>query len=238
MRWKTTWLLFGLAAVLFAFIMLVERRSWRPTSSGGEPLPRLVTFKATEVTNVQLRITNQLALRVERPNAASLWRLIAPFQYPGHLHKIERVCRNSNKPPPGLHPPTNSAPTNAPSPSSASICRKPPSSSAQRPAHRDRFGSKTPTGDSVYAQLASRPGIFIVGADVFNQLPRSANDWRDTALFNLIGIAWNRIEFRAGSRSSPSMWTPRTRFSSSATHQGPGRCRPVRAAAAHSWAPR
>jgi len=93
MRWKTTWLLFGLAVVLFAFIVLVERRYWRPTTSGGEPLPRLMSFQASDVTNVQLRITNQLALRVERPNAASLWRLTVPIQYPGHLHKIERLLQ-------------------------------------------------------------------------------------------------------------------------------------------------
>jgi len=64
------------------------------------------------------------------------------------------------------------------------------------------FGNRTATGDAVYAQLANRPGIFIVSADIFNQLPHSANEWRDTSLFSLVSAPpWNRIEFRAGSRS-------------------------------------
>ena len=62
-RWRTTWILFGLAAVLFAFIMLVERRA-RPGRAGAEPPARLFAFKAAEVTNIALHLTNQLLLRV------------------------------------------------------------------------------------------------------------------------------------------------------------------------------
>ena len=60
MKWRTTGILVALAALLFAFIFFVERRI--PT--GPQPLPRLVAFRANDVTNIQLRITNQLALRV------------------------------------------------------------------------------------------------------------------------------------------------------------------------------
>ena len=63
MKWKSTSLLVGLAVLLFAFIFFIERRI--PT--GVQPLPRIVAFRANEVTNIQLRITNQLALRVEQP---------------------------------------------------------------------------------------------------------------------------------------------------------------------------
>ncbi len=204
MRWKTTWLLFGLAVALFAFIMLVERRFWRPTSSAAEPLPRLTTFKASDITNILLRITNQLALKVERPNVSSIWRLTVPFQYPGHLHKIERVLQELEQTPTQAFIAPEELRANKRTIAEFGLDLPQATLTLVHNGQRTEiaFGNKTVTGDSIYAQIANRPGIFIVGADVFNQLPHSANEWRDTSLFGLVGAPpWNRIEFRAGSRS-------------------------------------
>src|SRR5882672_5944915 len=52
MKWKTTWLLLGLGALLFAFIVLVERR----LPDANVPPSRLLSFRASEVTNIQLRL--------------------------------------------------------------------------------------------------------------------------------------------------------------------------------------
>jgi hypothetical protein len=203
MRWKTTWLLFSLAIVLFAFIVLVERRYWRPTASRGEALPRLVSFKATDVTNIQLRITNQLALRVERTNAASLWRLTVPLlNYPAHLHAIEGVLQELEQIPTHTYIPPEELRANKRAAAEFGLDLPPATLTLLHNGQRTEilFGNKTPTGDLVYAQVANKPGIYVVSADLFNRLPRSATAWRDTSLFNLI-IGWNRIEVRAGSRS-------------------------------------
>ena len=72
MNWKPTWILLGLTAMLFAFIVLFERH----VPDAQPPPARLVSFRAGEVTNIQLRLTNQLILRVER---ARLLKRTEPF---------------------------------------------------------------------------------------------------------------------------------------------------------------
>src|SRR5689334_17437461 len=98
MKWRTTWMLVGFAAALFAFIVLVERRL-RPTYAQSQPPPRLFSFKAAEVTNILLRITNQLTLRADRDPASENWSLTLPILYPAQdpainwlLHAIEELA--------------------------------------------------------------------------------------------------------------------------------------------------
>jgi hypothetical protein len=202
-RWRATWVLFSLALLLFAFIMLVERRYWPPTRSRGEIPPALFSFKATEVTNIQLRITNQLILRVERPADAVLWRLALPLSYPGQLHRIEGTLQELEHAVSEAYIPPAELRANKRNAAEFGLDLPQATLTLLHNGHRTEisFGNKSPTGDKVYVQVANKPGIYVLGADVFNHLPRSANDWRDTSLFNLIDIAFNRIELRAGSRS-------------------------------------
>src|SRR4030095_11045485 len=65
MKWRTTWMLVGFAATLFAFIVLVEQQLHPPSIQDNAP-SRLFSFRAEDVTNVALRVTNELKLRVER----------------------------------------------------------------------------------------------------------------------------------------------------------------------------
>ena len=202
MKWKSTWLLVLLVAALFAFITLVERRYWRPTSAGGEPLPRLASFKAAEVTNIQLRITNQLVLRVERPLGAPLWQLTVPFHYPGHLHAIEWVLQELEQL--GTHAFLSPAELKDAKRTLADYGLDLPQTTLTLQHNGQRteiaFGSKTPTGDMIYAQVQNIPGVFVVSTEVFQRLPRTPNDWRDVALINLIGVPFNRLEVRAPGR--------------------------------------
>ena len=74
-------MLVGFAATLFAFIVLVEQ-PLHPTSQEGKAPSRLFSFRAAEVTNVQLRVINELKLRAERKAADESWSLALPFNYP------------------------------------------------------------------------------------------------------------------------------------------------------------
>ena len=89
MNWKPTWILLGLAAMLFAFIVLFERH----VPEAQPPPARLFSFRAGEVTNIQLRLTNQLILRVERAREDSPWNLTIPLFYPAQPFKIERLLQ-------------------------------------------------------------------------------------------------------------------------------------------------
>src|SRR5262245_60751426 len=84
-------MLLGMAGMLFAFIVLVERRL---TADVLPPPPKLCVFKATEVTNIQVRLTNQLILRVERAGPDSPWRLSLPISYPAKGHAIDQLLES------------------------------------------------------------------------------------------------------------------------------------------------
>lgn len=204
MRWKSTWRLCGFAVVLFAFIMLVERRYWRPTRAGAEPLPGLVSFKAAEVTNIQLRITNQLVLRVERLNAGLPWQLTVPFAYPGHLHRINGLLEELEQSVTRAYLSPKELKAGKRSLAEFGLDVPQAALTLQHRGQRTEilFGSRTATGDMIYAQVQNVPGVLVLGTEAFARLPRTPNDWRDVALFNLLnGIGWNRIEVRGGAQS-------------------------------------
>src|SRR5580765_5713735 len=89
MNWKPTWILVGLAAALFAFIVLFERH----TGSANLPPPRLISFKPHEVTNIQVRLTNQLLLTVGRARESEPWIMADPVRYPAQPVAIEGLLQ-------------------------------------------------------------------------------------------------------------------------------------------------
>jgi hypothetical protein len=73
------------------------------------------------------------------------------------------------------------------------------------------FGSHTPVGDGVYAQVLDRPGIFVVRGDLSDRLPRSHHDWRNPALVSTSGpeLKFDGMEVRANGRGFAVMITNR-----------------------------
>ena len=196
MNWKPTWLLLGLAAGLFAFIVLIERRL--PDQSA--PPARLLSFRATEVTNIQLRLTNQLLLRVERTNAAAPWQITVPLVYPAQPHAIEWLIQS-------LEAITSQTDISAAELKSSrrtaaefglDIPRA--TLTLQHAGQRTEilFGARTPVGDGVYVQVLDQPDIHVLPAELAERLPRSHNDWRDTTLMSI--TSFNRMEVRSAGR--------------------------------------
>src|SRR5262245_1885138 len=199
MKWKTTWLLLGLAAVLFGFILLIERR----IPDVNLPPARLVTFQANDVTNIQLRLTNQLALRVERSRADTPWQLTVPIVYPAQPFAIEWLIQALEQ----VVPQTEISPAElkASRRTIAEFGLDIPQATLTLQHNGQRteiyYGSKTPVGDGVYVQVLNQPGIYVIGSELVDRLPRSHNDWRDTALFSSRGFSFNRMEVRSGRHS-------------------------------------
>jgi hypothetical protein len=200
-RWRTTWILFGLAAVMFAFIMLVERRA-RPGRPGVEPPARLFTFKAAEVTNVAVHLTNQLLLRAARTNAAAPWALIDPIQYPAQPHAIEWMLAQLENLAP--HTRITQEEIIASKRTLAEYGLDLPAATLTLQFQGQRkeinFGRRTPVGEGVYCSVLHEPGVFTAPAALLDRLPRAANEWRDTTLLQLQGVTWNRLEVRAAGR--------------------------------------
>ena len=65
---------------------------------------------------------------------------------------------------------------------------------------RLRVGAKTTPGDQVFLQVVGVEGVYVVDADFLNYLPRTADDWRDTALINLNGLAFDRLAVTNGAK--------------------------------------
>ena len=201
MKWRTTGLLVALAVVMFAFIWLVERRV--PGRGDARGPQRLFTFKAADVTNIQLRLTNQLLLRVERTNATAPWNLSLPIAYPAQPYAIEGLLQSLETLAARVSITADELAARQKSIAEFGLDVPAATLTLQHGGLRTEilFGAKTPVGDQVYLQVQSAPGLYLVNAELFDRLPRSSTDWRDTSLFSAAGFSFDRIEVRAPSRS-------------------------------------
>ncbi len=55
------------------------------------------------------------------------------------------------------------------------------------------IGGRTAPGDQLYLQVVGVAGVYVVDADLLKEIPRTQNDWRDTALIDLKGLAFDHI---------------------------------------------
>ena len=171
MHWKPTWILIGTAAALFAFIALFERR----LPERDAPPPRLLSFRAGDVTNIQLRLTNQLVLSVARPPAGVLWNLSFPIVYPAQPHAIEWLVQSLAEVVP--HTEISSQELKAGKRTIAEFGLDVPHATLTLQHNGQRteimFGAKTPVGDGVYAQVLNQSPIYVLNAELVNRLPRT-----------------------------------------------------------------
>ena len=162
-------MLVGFAAVLFAFIVLVERQS-QPTYAQGQPPARLFSFKAAEVTNVQLRITNQLALRADRDPLGDSWSLTLPIVYPAQGPAIDWLLRTMEELAPTTFISQNEMAAGHRTLADFGLDVPPATVTLMHGGMRSEiaFGAKTPIGDQVYLQLPDRPGVHLVPVELFD----------------------------------------------------------------------
>src|SRR6266567_3603844 len=89
MRWKTTWLLLGLAAMLFGLICLLE---WRTSLTSTESAPaRFLTIKPDDITRVQLTRTNNEVIWLQKTGRT--WNLTLPLFYPAQSFAIDGLLK-------------------------------------------------------------------------------------------------------------------------------------------------
>ncbi len=178
MNSKTTGVWFVIAAALLAFIFVFEHY-FRPVVAG--PAPLLPNLRPAAVTSVQVFPAGALEIIAGRTNGS--WFLTKPVSYPAQAAAIEALLDSLQK--------------LAPAKISAAELREHKNSDAEfgfdAPAspvrHRRRqpelageVGKRTAPGDQVYLRVVGVDGAFVADAGWLKFLPRSGDEWRDTAL--------------------------------------------------------
>lgn len=193
MKWTQTWLLLALACALGAFIFFFEQHL---ADSGvmAPPEKVLPQLKAASVNNLQVRRGKQFVLHIER--AGESWSFTSPLAYPAAPVAVESLLKFLEQ----LVPQTRITPEEMrgrkltadefgfDAPQAVLILQ------AGELRHELQIGARSAAGDQVYVQIVGRPGIYVVEATLIDRLPRTVNDWRETALLNLAGLNFDRVE--------------------------------------------
>ncbi len=193
MSWKHTWILVGLAGALFAFIVLVERR-FDPTGTVPEPKPLFASFKPSAATAIQIRRGSQYVINLERTNGG--WAFTKKFPYPAAAFPVQSFLEQLERAVPATR--ISAREILAHKQSSADYGLDTPAIVVSLDQGRERrelrIGARTSAGDQLYVQVGSDPTVCVVGVDLLDKLPRTQNDWRDSALFHLGGAGVERCE--------------------------------------------
>ena len=179
---KTTGIWFAIAAALFALIFGFQHflRPATPESSGLLP-----GFRPSNVTSVQVFPANAPEIRADCTNG--VWLLAKPIAYPAQATAIEALLDTLQK----LTPATRLDAAELRNHRNADAefgFETPRISLVIETAGQRRqllVGNKTPPGDQVFLRLVGVDGAFVVDADWLKLIPRSVDDWRDTALVGI-----------------------------------------------------
>lgn len=190
MNSKSTWVWLGIAATLFAVIVVVEKFGPQPPPG---PAPLLPDFQASSVTSVQVGLSDQLEIQAVRTN--DNWSLIKPFAYPAQAASIENLLVVLQQLAPAVIIPGADVRERTNADAEFGFA-KPQATLTLRSANAVRpilIGSRTAPGDQVYVQVVGTEGVYVVDAELLKLFPRNADDWRDTAFAGLDRMLFDRI---------------------------------------------
>jgi hypothetical protein len=180
MNTKTTGIWFVIAAALLTFIFVFQHYL-RPVIAG--PAPLLPGFRANAATSVQVFPAGAFEISAGRTNGG--WVLTRPVAYPAQAAAIGALLDALQK--------------LAPAKISAAELREQKNSETEfgfenpqatlvitvgDQSWQLKVGNKTAPGDQVYLQVVGVDGTSVADAGWLNLIPRSADEWRDTALVN------------------------------------------------------
>ncbi len=197
MNVRSTWRWITVAAVLVAFIF-VHHRYLRKTSVGVvKVLPNL---NDAAVTSVQVRPAAQMEIRAERTNG--IWRLTEPITYPAQGTSIDALLSSLERLTPAPYITARELRGRLKTDEEYGFATPRAFLIIEQPGYtaRLRVGSKTAPGDQVFLQVIGVEGVYVVDAAFLKHLPQTADDWRDTALIDLRGLAFDRLAVTNGAK--------------------------------------
>jgi hypothetical protein len=190
MNTKSTWIWITVALGLFAVIFAVEKFGPKPAPG---LVPLLPDLKASLVTSVQLGLGDQPEIQAVRTNED--WQLIKPISYPAQSTSIETLLLVLQQLAPAAVI-SGAEVRRHPNADQEFGFAKPQATLTLRTKDEVRtllIGARTAPGDQLYVQVVGTEGVRIVDADLLKVLPRTTDDWRDTALADLGRILFDRI---------------------------------------------
>jgi hypothetical protein len=190
MKPRNMWLWAIIAAGLFAFIFLYERRARDADTGAALVVPGV---EPAAVSLVQVRPAGQLEIRAKR--AADSWRLIEPLDYPAQAASIEHLLSELEQLTPATiisanemnQRPRANEEFGFESPQASLILQQ------EGLRHHLLIGARTAPGDQVFVQVVGREAVYVVDAGLLEFVPRSPNDWRDTAFVDFADLVFDRI---------------------------------------------
>ena len=186
------------AAGLFAFIFFYQRHANKPGPGPARILPEL---SAAAVTRVQVRpATHPDEIRADRTNGT--WQLTKPLVYPAQAASIERLLAELEQLTPASYLAARELRNPASTDEEYGFASPQATLLLEQPGYtpRLRIGANTAPGDQVFLQVIGVEGVYVVDADLLKYIPRTVDDWRDTALINLNGLAFDRLGVTNGAK--------------------------------------
>jgi hypothetical protein len=179
MNSKNTMVWFVAAAILFAFIWILKHHF-----GSGTPAPANVfsALNPSEVTSVQIIPSGALEIRAYRTN--SDWFLSEPVSYPAQSAAIETLLGALQKLTPAAKISAAELRTHN-NPEAEFGFENPQVSLVVETGGQRRqllVGNKTAPGDRVFLRIVGVDGMFVADTGWLKFIPRSADDWRSTAL--------------------------------------------------------
>jgi len=210
MSWKPTWVLLAAAAVLFAFIVWVDRplRRERERQAIRVILPGL---DASMVTNIEIQPWGQAGIKAARQGDSNSWQLVQPVVYPGQsasintlldvLEKLEWVDRISEKELAAR--PDAQKEFGFDTPKFAILLK------GSGPDRRLEIGNLGAFDDQVSLQVVGNNAIYETDANLLQLIPVEKNQWRDRSLLNLTNLSFQTVHIR-GSGNDFELWRDET----------------------------
>ena len=176
---KNTFVWFVVAAGLFAAILFLDHYLRPPAAANGNILPGL---QASLASSVQVIPAGALEIRADRQGGS--WLLSKPVSYPAQSAAIEALLTALQN----LAPATriSAGEVHEHRTADADFGFDPPQVSVAITAGDQRWqlqvGNKTAPGDQVFLRVVGVDGAFVADAGWLKFIPRSASNWRSTAL--------------------------------------------------------
>ena len=180
MNSKNTFVWFVLAAGLFASILLLNRYLRPPVVSTIDILPGL---QPAAVTSVQVLPAGSLEIRADRTGGS--WLLTSPIFYPAQSAAVEELLGALQQLVAATRITAGELHEHRSATAGFGFDPQPQISVAIKAGDQHwqlQVGNKTAPGDQVFLRVVGVDGVFVADAAWLKLIPRSANDWRSTAL--------------------------------------------------------
>jgi hypothetical protein len=194
--------LLAATAVVFAFIVLVERplRQERLRQASRAVLPG---FDPGTITNIEIQSWGQPVIAARRSGSgSSQWRLIQPISYPAQDDRVEALLAVLAK----LEWQdriTEAELQDRPDAQEQFGFTRPQFSLVLKgtgPTRRLDIGALSPLGDQVFLSVVGDIRICLAGTDVLRVIPRDKNQWRDLTLLDLTNLPFGALRVRSAGK--------------------------------------